>query len=396
MRELHASWSPSRRAHYLMLALASAALAVACYLTVIGLTSAAAPIGCGPGSGCGAVLASKYSRLFGMPISALAMLSYAVMVAALLALFRPVILIRRTAWTTLVMLAASVTGAAFWFIYLQLVELDAVCPWCMIDHACGLLLAAVILYEAPPFWRRRQAPSLILAGLMMAGVVAWTQSASRVHGHAVLAMPTERDFDRTESDQRHVGLLDGKLHLDPSQEPIIGSPDARHILAVMLDYCCPHCRHTHQTLVAAREQLGGDLAIVLLPTPMNRGCNPYLEDMPHRFDYSCVLAGLAMAVWLAEPGQFEAFDRWLFEPRGPRDPNEAADEAARLVGEDALRRAMADSRIDDMIRRNITAWAQTGINRVPVTLMPRARPREGRIEDVSVIQQMLVESAAAH
>ncbi len=125
------------------------AFGVAGYLAANSLTNSQ-PAGCAPGVGCGEVLSSPWSSLWGLPVSVPGVVVY-------FSLFLLTFHLspsqsdhhRRVAWSLFVALAALAGLAAVWFIYLQLFIIKSICPYCMIDHACGLLIAALVLYSAP-------------------------------------------------------------------------------------------------------------------------------------------------------------------------------------------------------------------------------------------------------
>lgn len=125
------------------------AFGVAGYLAVSSLTNSQ-PAGCAPGVGCGEVLSSPWSSLWGLPVSVPGVVVY----------FSLMLLTfhlspsqsdqhRRVAWSLFIALAVLAGLAAVWFIYLQLFTIKSICPYCMIDHTCGLLIAALVLYSAP-------------------------------------------------------------------------------------------------------------------------------------------------------------------------------------------------------------------------------------------------------
>ncbi|MCZ7634644.1 MAG: hypothetical protein M5U12_00340 [Verrucomicrobia bacterium] len=95
--------------------------------------------GCGPDSGCGTVLQSRWAYLFGIPVSLPACLTYLALLGGTVAWRRATTAVARSrvAWL-LCALATTLIGAAFWFIGLQLFATKAVCPFCMAAHACGL------------------------------------------------------------------------------------------------------------------------------------------------------------------------------------------------------------------------------------------------------------------
>ena len=127
-----------------MLILATLAGAVAAYLTVQSAILGGSPIGCGSGSGCAAVLSSKWSKVLGLPISAFATLIYVVVIVLLVATRGKSPAEATGAWSALVFLATAISSAAVWFIYIQAVRIGSYCAYCLFDHACGFALSVMI------------------------------------------------------------------------------------------------------------------------------------------------------------------------------------------------------------------------------------------------------------
>ena len=76
---------------------------------------------------------------------------------------------------------------------------------------------------------------------------------------------------------RKVTFLDGKLTIDMYEQAVLGSPTAPHVVIEMVDYACPHCRAMHQTVERAIERYGDQLAVVIMPMPLELECN---KQMP--------------------------------------------------------------------------------------------------------------------
>ena len=77
---------PGRSIWLLMVVLSITALVISGYLTFQSLVTGSQPLGCGAGSGCAEVLASKWARWLGLPVSGLATLVYLVTAITLFAL----------------------------------------------------------------------------------------------------------------------------------------------------------------------------------------------------------------------------------------------------------------------------------------------------------------------
>ena len=349
------------------LALAALAAAVAAYLTATSLATGVQPLGCGADSGCAEVMASAWSRVAGVPVSAPALGLYLVVLASLLR--QP----GRLAAGVLLAAGVGLIAAAGWFVYLQAAVINAWCPWCLVSHGLGVALAILILVTAFGI------PALSHT---------WKAGASALGAAAVAALALTQAL--TPAPVHRIDLFD--IALDLQAEPRLGPADATHRAAIMVDYACPRCRATHQRLLEAQAQLAGDLAIIILPVPMNPACNPAAPAFPgERFAESCELARLALAVHRADPAAFAAFDAWLFEPELPRTAADARAHAAELVGEPALAAALDDPALDAIIERNVDAYARSDADRIPVTAFigTDARPIVGQIDATAAILDAL-------
>ena len=118
--------------------------------------------------------------------------------------------------------------------------------------------------------------------------------------------------------------------------PIVGDPEAEHIVVEMLDYTCPHCRHLHHHVHASLERYGNQVAFVVYHAPLSKRCNPHvLRDRPSH-KYACDYARLALGVWKLDPTKFTEFHDWLMESKKAPSVFEARQKAMKLVGEKIL------------------------------------------------------------
>ncbi|HEY1064907.1 MAG TPA: hypothetical protein VGE52_02310, partial [Pirellulales bacterium] len=182
-----------------------------------------------------------------------------------------------------------------------------------------------------------------------------------------------------------VKLLDGALVVDRNDVPKIGPVDAAKPLALLFDYCCPHCRATHEMLAAAQLKYPNQFVVLALPTPMNKDCNPHHEETEPRFKNACELARFALAVWRADPAKFPEYDAWLFEPETPRDVSEAQTQAESLVGQDAFADALVDRWVEAQLKRNVDAYAASQAERVPLLAGPGFTAIVGRPDDEAAL-----------
>jgi protein-disulfide isomerase len=264
----------------------------------------------------------------------------------------------------------------------------------MATHITGLVLAALVIWrvraqlndEVSPVAARRATGRLpaiglaligvTLAGIMAAGQVAFAPAAVSRGGESPgFTLPA----------------------IDAHKVPLIGSPDAPFVVALLFDYECPHCQQLHALLEETIRRSGGRLAFALCPAPLNTHCNPYIPQDIDVFKDSCELTRIALAVWVANHEAFPDFDRWMFspdpgEPWHPRTLEAAKAKAIELVGHAKYDTARADLWIDQYLQISVRIFGATGANAVPKLVFgPRwVNPEPNDADDlVAIIQSSL-------
>jgi uncharacterized membrane protein len=296
-------------------------------------------IGCSSGSPCEQVLNSRWSTIAGvLPISGLAMGVYlAMLVAGIYIGPSTDHQIRKLAWKFLLALAGAITGSAIWFIIVQKWFVGAFCPYCMTMHITGLLLSALIIRqvlrlkqnhskEVPKQISEDKAYSfrvtdLVLTGLLLSGILTTAQ----------LLIKPKAVYDAGHSQ-------DQLTQIDYNAVPIIGSPNAPHVVKLLFDYQCSHCQKIHFMLDEVVRRYAGKLSFVLCPAPLSTECNMYIPQEVDAFKNSCELARAGLAVWAANREAYTAFENWMFtfesgDKWQPRSIEAARAKAMELVGE---------------------------------------------------------------
>src|ERR1035437_5203456 len=106
--------------------------------------------GCGPESGCDAVLHSLWAYWLDVPVSVPAVLVYlALLGATILLQKRPAPDDQRGSWAAIIVLSVIVAGAAFWFVGLQVFVIKAFCKFCLTAPVCGFVGALLCLINIP-------------------------------------------------------------------------------------------------------------------------------------------------------------------------------------------------------------------------------------------------------
>jgi uncharacterized membrane protein len=412
-------------------ALAALALAIAGYLAWIAV-SGGAVAGCAAAGpiDCDEVLSSRWSTWLGVPVGFLAVATYGSLLVTA-AFIGPWVPPRtaRLAWGLLVALAVMIGGAAAWFVGLQWLAVERFCTWCLAEHAASAMTAGIVFAGARAAWRtmptetgadklrfvRRPAALAVLAGMtgnaaLVGGQLAYEPPGYVVEHRAISKPQPAADGDGgvrrgvrsgeakrtgdvlvrsaekvpvppptpattptttpTPTTQRTVTVLGGSHTLDAGAHPILGSPQAAHVVVELFDYTCPHCRKLHRQMEAARRRYGDQLAILTLPVPMNGGCNRFaglVSDGPHRF--ACLYARLALAVWRIDRTKFVQFHAWLMDSDDLRPWDEARRYAAKLVGEEPLEQERRHWGVSEMIGQYVDLFGASQKPSVPLILL---------------------------
>ena len=301
-------------------------------------------VGCGGEGGCANVLGSKWSAWVHIPVSLLAALFYAAVIA----------LSFQRSRSLLISSALILIGAALWFMGIMTYKIESFCPWCFATHITGILTAISIFVTTrrtgPVSWTACSifaiAPLSVLIGGQIWGPEPDTHAISE-YVAKTKNMPIHQRGDRRQ-------LSYGEKKFNMAELPFIGSADAKHVFVKYFDYTCGSCRIMEEDLDKLMEKHPGKFAVVLLPTPLNRKCNSYMKPDTKSYPnhpWACELAKLGMAAWRAEPESFPKVHKRLFS-RPILTAEEARREITRIVPKEKFDKALKDPWINELIKVN--------------------------------------------
>ncbi|MEZ6122579.1 MAG: vitamin K epoxide reductase family protein [Planctomycetaceae bacterium] len=163
---------PGRKLLWLMRVLCIVAMGISGYLAWTALNMQ--PVyGCGGGEvfDCSHVLNSRFSKIFGVPVSVPAFGLYASLLAVLFFMkMESGSRLLQFGWAFLTFGGLSAGLAALWFTGVQVFELKHLCPYCLGAHFCGLILAVIVIRANPLGWFR----TCQCGGLAVLGIAALT------------------------------------------------------------------------------------------------------------------------------------------------------------------------------------------------------------------------------
>lgn len=383
---------------------ALAAFAIACYLSVQSLTGGAVA-GCGGDAGCGAVLASPWSKAGPVPVSLLGAVVYLAVLVGVGLRWRAMSADRSSKPGDALLIAAApaLLVAAGWFTYIQIGVVGEICAYCMAEHGLGVVLALLIRTAVMAKPAVRPGPPLVLGMLAVAALIAVQQFAPALDIKTSENFFADRDGDATTPDgQRYVSMFGGDLQFVLQEVPYLGDAQAQQVVGLIFDYGCLHCRALHKLLEEGIEQDPDRFVVVPLPITLQPQHNPYAQSDNAAFDDSYERAKLALAVAAIDRDKWEQFDRWLWSPAStsgfPRSAADARAKAAELVGEATLDAQLTGDALDEhraTINRNIELLQHIDPPRsVPIVTTPGAPSHlTERFYDLSVLEGLLDEAA---
>lgn len=333
--------------------------------------------GCGSGEGCAQVLGGRWSEWFQIPVTLLAASVHAgVLVLTLAPVQRRMGLAGLRALATA---AVVLGGAAAYFLTLLYGVEKLHCPWCLGLHLTGITVAALILRDAfrqPKPWL---GAAFLTGVFLLAGLVAGQIWGPRpqtwlISGTVAPALSGQGET-LPGARGREVSYLNGAMKFDTAMLPILGPPDARLVLVEFFDYTCASCRNLASDLKELKKKWPGTFAVIALPTPLSRVCNPHLKPNVPDHPEACELAKLALAVWRAKPEAFPEFHDYLLALPLPATPGRRAEallKAGTLAGEGSVTSALADPWIAQQLSQHIADFARLTTQSIamPKLLLP--------------------------
>lgn len=315
-------------------------------------------VGCGGEGGCANVLGSQWSQWFLIPVSAVSACFYLGVIALTFKVSKPL----------LTMAAFLLIAAALWFMGLQAFIIKSFCPWCFGTHSVGLLTAGAILWKA----RAPIEAPLVVVPLALMTVLALGQ----IYGPKpkTYEVTSEAGIE-TRKEVKVQNQGEGRLvtFKDPAGKivktyrlgsvPLIGSPDAKHFLVKYFDYTCASCRTMEEDLNALMMKHPGQVAVIVLPTPLNRACNPHLSAKIHDHKHACELARLGLAAWRAQPESFQEAHEILFQ-RPVHSGASARTELEEIIPAEKLEEALKDPWIESSLRSSLEDYRALSSKRI--------------------------------
>ncbi len=335
---------------FLILILALAGFVIDGFLLVRRFADADIGIaGCGGGSACEVVLNSRWSQIFGVPVTLFGMLVY----LGLMFSMTP------RGHRLLASMLGAIAAAAFWFTFVQAVLLGKFCPWCMTVHALGM---SIFVLGSRRLWRTEGltpaskqlgiSTSLAFFAIALSQLYGPLPATHRIENTALACVAKPIEI-HARGEGRKVSFAGGTRGYNATALPHIGSDKAKHVLIEYFDYQCPVCQSMSGYLAALIEKHPQDICVVLLPVPLNGECNHFLGPLEAGHPGSCEYARLALAVWKSHPIEFPEFHEMALSGTSLEVCRRFCE---TFIPPEKLEVALRDPWITEYIEANIADW----------------------------------------
>lgn len=303
------------------------ALILSSYLAWVSYSSSGVSA-CSEGGSCGVVLASKWSKVFGLPIALVGSVSYAFVLWHVKRVRQ-----REQDLRTMFVLILMwlIPFAAFWFFYVQAVLLKAFCPFCCLTHILATSSIVVLWIQRS---RRKEKLSnttsfkftpltpFVAAALFIVLVVVqrFDEEPEGIEITEVSkTLIQETSEAKSNQGPRLLSLHDGGFEFDLKDTPLAGEPSAEHAMVVISDYSCGHCRKLMGALKPVQEAYGDNrLAVVHLPGFKNQK--------------SLELAKIILPLWKGRPKLYKALNEELYFGKLPATKEKVLEKIYQQMG----------------------------------------------------------------
>ncbi len=318
--------------------------------------------GCVAGASCQEIQSSPWAWIGPLPVAWLGALVYGVQ-------FFAIGRWRKQAQSTtsgfLTLLLGANFAAALFFGFIQGFVMGKWCPWCCVIHglACsGAILAirdisirATASHSSPTssFPVVRRVSLGIMASLMLlVSISVFAQIVSPQAEAKRITAETQKVVRTQEGKSPMLLLHEGKFRFNLNELPILGDPQAKHVIVCITDPSCSYCRVTSQTIQKAWEaQPAGEVAIVFLPGTRDPLAGPALQ-------------ALLLTLWKEQPETWKRITKEIEEEKLAAELEAVrASVAEALGGRDKL----------DAIVRKHQEWSSSLISQTSALMVENAK-----------------------
>ncbi|MEO8361424.1 MAG: vitamin K epoxide reductase family protein [Vicinamibacteria bacterium] len=334
---------------------------------------------CGVGEGCDVIAQSRYSSLFGLPLAAWGLFFYGSLTALLLpSLLGETESGNDPAASTAFLLLCLAIGLDVVLLGLQAFVIKAFCKFCLGTYAVNILMLIALW----PFRQVSRAMNFLFVPQARRALGAWIVATLAILGTAfalnstldvrktlasasILGVPTmlqapppkpeagsveeqlaqaraeaQKWKDTLDSETKLRDYLTAKAKTDFTQSPVVdlqlskapvmGSSDAKIVVATFSDFMCPFCKDLARGLHEFVPTTGTSLNVHFKNYPLDNSCNTHVPRTIHQGACELALAGICAS----DGGRFWEFHDKVFSQTLEQVTRQDALRMAEAVGLD--------------------------------------------------------------
>ena len=328
---------------------------------------------------CADAARSEYGDLFGLPIAALGLAFYGVvLVAAALARFSPQRL--RGIHDALLGAAVLSLGYSVFLAIISAVVVGKWCPFCMGLYGINLGLFVATFFGHPEggvaglkrLYRIPTTPAFWTLAMLMALAVFGAQAS--------YAMRANKAADGYKKVQATLGAEKPSHHTFDDDPDLVwrGPADAKVSIIEFSDFECPYCQVFSQVIAVAKAEAGDDFRYAFKHFPMDSACNPNIKN-PFHEDACAAAFGAECA---RQQGKFWEMHDKLFDNRAKLKADDIAGYAGDLgLDVERFKACVAEPGTVAKIQKDIADGKARGVDGTPTWFINGWRVLGGRKPD---------------
>ena len=265
--------------------------------------------GCAGDWNCEEIFKSRWGSILGIPVVLLAVAAY---VTIFVLSVEPVRKLGRYADIVLGGLGIALLFGSLWFVGLQ-ISFGVKCTFCLLAQFVGIVVGGMILKslcEAIHFKVKVSAvQTFALAALLSAALIGgnFISSGNELSkGDDVVVADGGQVYEDGFYKFPNLGLS-----VERGKFPTLGNPRAQKAVVVLLDYSTISGQLIHPHLTELVDSLGDQLAIIIIPVPLDNDCNEFCDSLDSA--NACKMATYAYAAWEANPRTYKTFHDFLMQ-----------------------------------------------------------------------------------
>lgn len=169
----------------------------------------------------------------------------------------------------------------------------------------------------------------------------------------------------TRVQRTHYELAAGKIRLKVGTVPVMGLTNATHVIGLMYDYTYTDSVTMYRMMDQAVKRYRGQVAVVLIPVPLDKDCNDWVVYTKDPQTNSCDYCTLSSLVWRQRPDTYLAFEAYLTKTTPPPPVYQVEAVVLKLLGKKIFNSSFNQDDAYRNLRKNVALYRKLELGPVP-------------------------------